>query len=468
MIGVGSSRRLCSVLLASMLVSACGSEQEQANQPQAMQVQVQQLKSDTILDSSEFVGALEADNRVALASRVDGRILEVLVEEGDRVERGQLLVRLQLDREQATVQSRSSQVQAQRANLNNAEAEQRAAQAEYERTKAEVEQRRADLADTEAAIEQQRAEVNNRQAELTLAESEYERIQFLVEQGVESRQTLDQRVRDRDTAEAELEAARRLFQSAQARRQAAQEALNAAIQSRNAAAENVTAAESVVEQEQANLKQAEAEVEVASSDLDYNRIEAPIPGVVGDIIPKPGDFINAGDQITSIVQNQNLSINISVPVEQSPQLNIGTPVEIIDSQGKAITTGQVSFVSPRVSQQQQSVQAKASFINNGSLRDDQLVTVRVIWSESPGVLVPTEAVSTIGGQSFVFVAQEQENEAGEPQMIAQQQPVTLGDIQGQAYQVVSGVEVGDKIITSGILNLRDGVPIEPQTMTSEK
>ena len=76
------------------------------------------------------------------------------------------------------------------------------------------------------------------------------------------------------------------------------------------------------------------------------------------------------------------------------------------------------------------------------------------------MLIPTEAVSRIAGKSFVFVAVEKEQEDGSTALIAEQRPVELGAIQGQAYQVVSGVESGDRLITSGILNLADGTPIE--------
>ena len=86
------------------------------------------------------------------------------------------------------------------------------------------------------------------------------------------------------------------------------------------------------------------------------------------------------------------------------------------------------------------------------------------------MLIQTEAVSRIAGETFVFVATEKEQEDGKKALVAEQRPVELGDIQGQSYQVISGLKPGEKLITSGILNLADGTPVsdEQVSMTSEQ
>ena len=102
------------------------------------------------------------------------------------------------------------------------------------------------------------------------------------------------------------------------------------------------------------------------------------------------------------------------------------------------------------------------------------MSVRVIWDEKPGILVPTTAVSTLGGQNFVYVASEQQpdevnnqdhnsnsqSEGTSSSLIAEQRPVKLGNIQDQSYQVISGLKEGDEIAVSNILSLRDGTQIK--------
>jgi multidrug efflux pump subunit AcrA (membrane-fusion protein) len=109
------------------------------------------------------------------------------------------------------------------------------------------------------------------------------------------------------------------------------------------------------------------------------------------------------------------------------------------------------------------VLAKAKFANvKGRLLNQQFIQARIIWEKRPGILIPAAAVSRLGRQTFVFVAQPGDSQdSDESQLFAQQRQVTLGNLQGNEYQVLKGLKAGEKIVTAGILNLRDGVPIQP-------
>lgn len=429
--------------LLFLFLTGCGKQQPEAQVPSpAVPVEIENLDSNSVRSSSEFVGSLEAKQRVALAPRVDGRITEIAVTEGDAVYRGDLIVQLQLGREQGELAAAESEVNVRRANVSNAEAELRAAEAEVASAEAEVEQSRADLREQEA--------------ELELAQTNMERAKFLVKEGAQSQQNLDDRTRDINAAQAQTDALKA--------------ALNSSQKALNASRERVASARSAIAGQQASLQQAESEVGVATENLDFNRIVAPIDGIVGNIEPKTGDYVEAGDQITSIIQSDALELNISVPLEQASQLELGLPVELVDRQGEAIGKGKINFISPRTDRSSQAILVKATFNNDGRLKDDSFARARVIWSEQPGILIPTEAVSRIAGKTFVFVAKETDGEDGSTTLVAEQRPVELGAIQGQSYQVISGLESGDRLITSGILNLADGTPIDPEdeTITSQQ
>ena len=419
--------------LLFLVLTGCGKQQPEAQTPPpAVLVEVKDIDDGNLKLSSEFVGSLEAKQRVALAPRVDGRILSIAVQEGDAVKQGDLIVQLQLGREQGEVEAAQSEVSIQKANVSNAEAELRAAEAE--------------VASAEANVEQSRADLREQQAELDLARTNMDRTKFLVEQGAQSQQVLDDRTRDINAAEAQTDALKA--------------ALNSSQKALSAAQERVASARSAIAGQQAALKQAESRVGIATENLDFNRLTAPIDGVVGNIQPKVGDYVESGEQVTSITQDETLELNVGVHLEQANRLKLGLPVEIIDRQGEALAEGQINFISPRTDRSSQAVLVKAAFNNTGRLKDDSFARARIIWSSETGVLIPTEAVSRIAGKSFVFVAVEKEQEDGSTALIAEQRPVELGAIQGQAYQVVSGVESGDRLITSGILNLADGTPIE--------
>ena len=425
--------KVFSTSLLFLILTSCGKQQPEAEAPPPpVAVEIANLESDRVRSSSEYVGNLEAKERVALAPRVDGRITEIAVQEGDSVKQGDLIVQLQLNREQGEVDAARSQVDVRRADVSNAEAELRAAEAE--------------VASAEAAVEQSKADLRQQEAELKLARTNLERTEFLVQQGAQSQQILDDRTRDVDAAKAQTDALKAALISSQ--------------KALSASRERVNSASSAIAGQQASLNQAESQVGIASENLDFNRITAPIDGVVGDIQPKVGDYVEEGEQITSIIEDDALELSVGVPLEQASKLELGLPVEIINPQGEAIAKSSLSFISPRTNRSSQAILVKAVFSNNGRLKDDSFARARIIWSEESGILIPTAAVSRIAGKSFVFVAEEAKQEDGKSMVVAKQKPVELGDIQGQSYQVISGLEPGDRLITSGILNLADGTPLD--------
>jgi RND family efflux transporter MFP subunit len=427
------------VSLLFLALTGCGKQPEAQAPPPALPVETKNLDDATVQSSSEFVGNIEAKQRVALAPRVAGRIIQIAVQEGDTVKKGDLILELQLDREQGEVEAAQSEVSIQRANVSDAQAELSAVEAE--------------VASAEAAVQQSQADLREQEARLKLAETNLERAKFLVKQGAQSQQSLDNSTRDLNAAKAQTDALKAAVNSSQKTLAATQARVNSA--------------RSAIAGQQAALQQAEARVGIATDSLDYNRLTAPIDGVVGDIQPQVGDYVQVGAQVTSIIQDNALELNISVPIEQASQLKLGLPVEVIDRQRKAIAEGDINFISPRADRNSQGVLVKAAINNNGQLKDDTVVNARVIWSEQTGILVPTESISRLAGKSFVFVAVEQKQQDGKTALVAKQKPVELGVIQGQSYQVISGLKPSDRLITSGILNLTDGATVTTQAANNQ-
>ena len=167
--------------------------------------------------------------------------------------------------------------------------------------------------------------------------------------------------------------------------------------------------------------------------------------------------------MAKVAQMEAVFLNIEVPSNRSMQLRTGLTVELIDPTSKEqLATGSLTFVSPTVNTEGQTILTKARFRNpDGNLRDGQNVQARIIWETQPGLLIPTTAISQVGGKSFVFLVDDEPNE--NEQEVVRLSPVELGAIQGNSYQVMAGLEAGDRIAVSNILKLRDGVPIQPES-----
>ena len=194
--------------------------------------------------------------------------------------------------------------------------------------------------------------------------------------------------------------------------------------------------------------------------LAYYDIRAPFTGVVGDIPVHLGDYVSTTTVLTTVDENADLEAYIYIPTERAGVVRQGLPVEILDSAGKTLVNSRISFLSPQVDNGLQSILAKAEIPRSAQiLRNQQLVRARVTWSTAPAPVVPVLAVSLVGGQTFVYLASPK----GEG-YIAHQVPVMLGETVGNTYPVISGLKPGDKVITSGLQFLQEGVPVNPKPL----
>ena len=216
-------------------------------------------------------------------------------------------------------------------------------------------------------------------------------------------------------------------------------------------------AEQAYANSKADYDSAVASLNTQQQSLGYYTIRAPFNGIVGDIPVHVGDYVSPTTMLTTVDENRDLEAYIYIPTERASQIRMGLPVEILDNNEKPIERTKIDFVSPQVDNQLQGILVKAAVHSKeAALRTDQLVKARVIWSTAPTPVVPVLAVTRLGDQAFVYIAQDQNGH-----YIARQVPVKLGDPVGNEYAVLSGIHDGDKVIVSGTQFLVDKMPVQP-------
>lgn len=392
-----------------------GRDQTDMQGPPAFPVEIERLALEPLENSADYVGTLDAQAGVSLQPEADGRVVQIFVTEGESVQAGDPVVQLSAGRSQSDYNAALASISAAQSARDTVRAQLRAAQ-----------KRQRELL-----------------ADLELQENDYRRTAVLVERGALPQEQLDQVSRDRTVADSALQSA----------------------------AEEIAALTASVDQAEATLAQAQANASATQQDLLDKTVSAPISGIVGDIPIKLGDYVTAGSALATITQNQGLDLNVSVPINEAERLRTGLPVELrLFGQEQVIATGNIRFVSPTADSATQTLLAKARFSTpTVPIQDNQRLQVRVIWAQRPGLLIPTTAVSRLGGQTFVYIPAQPEStppsgsgnsSPDSPSLVARQIPVKLGPLQGNEYQVLEGLKPGDQVITSGLLNLRDGVPIQ--------
>ena len=207
----------------------------------------------------------------------------------------------------------------------------------------------------------------------------------------------------------------------------------------------------------ASLESLAAQVTEQHEQLRYYTVAAPISGVVGDIPIRVGDRVTSQTVLTTLDEPHGLEAYVQVPIERAPLLRYGLVVELLDARSNVACATRVSFISPEVDNETQSVLIKAPVSCHGDeRRTSEYARARLIWGTTPRPLVPALAVSRVNGQAFVFIAKRQ----GE-KVVARQVPVRLGDMVGNDYAVLEGVGSGDELIVTATQILSDGTPVQP-------
>lgn len=218
-------------------------------------------------------------------------------------------------------------------------------------------------------------------------------------------------------------------------------------------------AQAAYDASKAELDATQADVRQQRVQLHYYLVKAPEAGIVGDIPVRVGDRVTNQTILTTLDTGGDLEAYISVPAEKSGEVKVGMPIELLDEEGKPMARTTASFVSPRVDPETQLLLLKAN-VPNGErrFRNEQVVHARVIFREQERPMIPVTAVSRLAGQTFAFVAA---NENGKT--VAKQRSVKLGEVVGNDYVVLDGIHAGEKVIVSGVQMLADGMPVAPQS-----
>jgi membrane fusion protein, multidrug efflux system len=219
-----------------------------------------------------------------------------------------------------------------------------------------------------------------------------------------------------------------------------------------------------VDTQQALVKQLEASVVVdkanegtARLNLGYTRITAPVAGRVGLRPVDVGNIANTSDAngVAVITQLNPIDVQFSIPQEQAPELqrNAGAFMEakaLDRTRTEVLDVGVFSSLDNQVDVQTGTVRAKARFNNTrNALFPSQFVNLQLnVRTIRDAVVVPVAALRHGSDGDYVFVLQEDRT--------VKLQPVKAGQQSADRIQIVSGLQVGQRVITEGADRLRDG------------
>ncbi len=423
----------------------------------------------SVLDASGYV---TARRQATVSAKITGKVTEVLIEEGMRVEEGAVLARLDDTEVKAQLALAQAQLAAARAQVAEIRTQLDQAGRDHDRQR-EIFERQAPLATARAQLAAARAQVTEVQAQIEQAEREHERQRELYERQLIAAQSLDAARAQRDALRARLAASTEQVRVAQEAVAVAElntaQAVETARAQRDALRAKLAAAGEAIRVAQEGV--AVAEVQVANT-----VVRAPFSGIVVAKAAQPGEMISpisAGGGFTrtgigTLVDMESLEIQVDVNEAFINRVTPGQPVEAtLNAYPDSRIPAEVIAIIPTADRSKATVKVRIALKQKDPrIVPDMGVRVAFLDPQAParagaappraGVLVPGAAVrpengQAEGGQGLVFVYAEGKVE---------RRRVALGQSMGNERQVLSGLRAGERVVLSPPEALQDGAAVK--------
>lgn len=435
-IGVGLSLAIAAGALGSRLLTpssiadpVVAEEAEDAASANLPSVSIASVESAPISRTLTLSGTVAATDMLPVLPKSPGlQIEEVLVEEGDSVQAGQVMAVL----DDSVVRSQITEAQAQVSST----------QSGVDQAQAGLLQAQASLGEAQAGLVQAQARLAQAQASLAQTERDFARYESLAQEGITSEQDLDARRTAVQTAKETVRVAEADVQSAQARLASA----NANV--RNAQA-SVGGASSTVNSNQARVEQLETQ-------LGRTLVRAPAAGIVAEKLARVGDVTASSGKLFSLIRDGVIELQVKVPETQLAQVRIGARVEVrSDADDRINLEGRVREIAPLVDPQTREALVKIDLPNADLLRPGMFLQAALVTDQTPGQTVPAKAVlPQPNGSAIVYRVVEGDR--------VQAQTVALGNTlpgqggEAERIEIRQGLELGDRIVVAGAAYLKDG------------
>jgi len=186
------------------------------------------------------------------------------------------------------------------------------------------------------------------------------------------------------------------------------------------------------------LAQRRSEVALARQQLKDTAVVAPLDGIVQEKRTSSGEYLAAGTAVVNIVRMDPLRLRAEIPERESHTVKPGQNVRVTVDGDSNVYVGQIMRLSPVIAEQTRILVVEADVRNNGKLRPGSFAHAEIVTNDSKmAVTVPNNAIVTFAGIEKVLVVQNGK---------ALEKPVTTGRRNGEFTEIVSGVNVGDKVI----------------------
>jgi membrane fusion protein, multidrug efflux system len=216
-----------------------------------------------------------------------------------------------------------------------------------------------------------------------------------------------------------------------------------------------------VERSQADADQLKARIEELGVMIDLSRVRAPFDGQLSMRNFSPGAYMAQGETITRLVQTGRIRVHFSIPAKYASLARTGQEVNLTSSSAGDTATARIYAVDPMISEASRSLQVRALLENRqGRFLPGDFIQVEMLVDQTEdALLVPAESIIPELGTQVVYVARDGQ---------AVRQEIETGARTENMVQVLRGLSPGDVVLTTGLMEARDGIAVKIRNINPEE
>jgi membrane fusion protein (multidrug efflux system) len=216
------------------------------------------------------------------------------------------------------------------------------------------------------------------------------------------------------------------------------------------------------DQAAAEQKSTDARVGEIKASIARKTIRAPFSGILGIRQVNLGQYLSGGDPVVPLQALHPIYVNFGVPQQDTARVHVGGAVRIVaDELSGASFAGRVTAVDSVIDKATRNVQVQATVPNaDGKLKPGMFVQTAIATGATRSLVsLPASAIGYAPFGDSVYVLADLKGPDGRAYRGVRQQFVKIGPTRGDRVAVLSGINAGDEVVTSGVFKLRNGAAV---------
>ncbi|GGX75991.1 MexH family multidrug efflux RND transporter periplasmic adaptor subunit [Litorimonas cladophorae] len=213
------------------------------------------------------------------------------------------------------------------------------------------------------------------------------------------------------------------------------------------------------------MNSASARLRAVQSRQKDRVLVAPFDGILGFRQVSVGTFIRPGDTVARLIDDSEMNLEFTVPSIFLRSLKPGTQITSrTDDLPDMVFNGVIATIDNAIDPVTRSISVRATIPNpDRILMSGMFMEIVLIADPRRSLSIPEEAIQPVGPRTFVFKVVDTTTPPS-----VQRVEVKLGPMQGGYVEVLSGLEIRDRVVTEGVIRIRDGseIKIEDKSILS--